>query len=340
MPFTPERSTINQRIQIGAESTSALGTSVAATKLIECFDWQLGIEAEVNFYTPTGRKYPSTQEENEEWTSGTLGGNMDYNGIIYPLASIVGSVAPVAHLASATAKDWIFIPPVTGSIVPQAYTIEQGDTVRAHKLSYGLFTQWGYKGTRKDFTTSGKLIGQLLADGITMTASPTAIVLAPMVSKHFNVYLDPTSAALGTTLLTRVLSLEYNMENVYGPAWFLNRATPSWTAHVDMKPKATLKLKLEADSTGMSILPTYVQAGATAYVRLQALGNQIASDGPGTINNTFQHDMAVKMGKPSNFEDQDGIFAIEWECTVVEDPAWGTAGQSQKITVTSLIGAL
>src|SRR6266496_436531 len=105
MPWTPERSSINQRLQFGAESTSSLGTNVAATKLLQCFDVVLGPMADVMMYSPTGRKYPSSQIENSEWVEGTLGGTLDYNGLIYALASACGSAAPIAHGASATAKD-------------------------------------------------------------------------------------------------------------------------------------------------------------------------------------------------------------------------------------------
>jgi hypothetical protein len=53
--------------------------------------------------------------------------------------------------------------------------------------------------------------------------------------------------------------------------------------------------------------------------------------------NTFQHDMAIKIGKPSTFADEQGVFAIEWDCPIVEDPAWGKA---QMVTVTNLLTAL
>lgn len=340
MAWTPERTTINQRVQIGAEAPTALGTNVSAGKLLECFDWQLGIAGDVNFYTATGHKYPETQEENTEWVDGTLGGNLDYNGVIYPLAGTMGNVAAVAHGASATAKDWIFIPPVNGSIVPRTYTIEQGDAVRAHKVNYGLFTEFGYKGTRKDFTCSGKLISQPLQDGITMTASPATVAIAPVVAKQVSVWLDSTSAGIGTTQLTRVLSVDYLFTNLYGPLWTINRSTVGWTAHVDLMPKATMKLKVEADANGMALLG-YLQSGVTYYLRVQAMGSTaIATDGPGNIFNTFTHDMAVKVGKPSTFADDQGVFAIEWELTIVEDPLWGASGQSQIVTVTNLIGAL
>src|SRR5258707_6386141 len=336
MPF--ERTTVNQKVQIGAESTSALRTSVAALKLVQCFSWQFQIEADVVFYTPTGRKYPSTQEENMEWTSASMSGTFDYNCSIYPLAGAMGSVTPVAHGPSVTAKDWISSPPLSGSVLPQTYTIQQGDSVRAHALSYGLFTDWGYKGTRKDFTTAGKLIGQKLADAATLPSSPTAVALAPVVASQVNVYLDPTYGALGTTQLLRVLAIEFDMSNIYAPLWVLNRATPSWTAHVDTLPKTSGKLKVEADAAGMAML-AYLQSGATYYLRMDALGAQIASDGTGAspIYNEIKHDMAIKFGKPTAFADDSGVFAIEWTFELVEDSVWG---HSQQITATNLLTAL
>jgi len=425
MPWNPERSTVNQRVQIGAESNTALGTVVAASKLLECFDWVFGLEADINLYRPTGHKYDNVQEENTEWASGTVGGNLDYNGAIYALASIWGAATPVAHGASAVAKDWIFTPPTSGSIVPQTYTIQQGDAVRAHQVSYVLFTDFGYKGTRKDFSMSGKVLTQPLVDGITLTASPTPVAIAPVVAKQANVYMDTTSAALGTTLMTRVLAIDFAMTSTYGPLWVLNRATIGWTAHVDTVPSAKFKLKVEADVNGMALLPNYLQTGNTAYVRVQSQGNVIdnnqtvslgapsagtftltykgqttagiafnatgatvqtallllstlpagtisvtgGASGPYVISmltslatdttaftgngagltggtflitqtqayNVFQHDMALKIGKPAPFSDDQGVFATEWECTVVEDPTWAKA---QTATVTNLITAL
>jgi len=54
-------------------------------------------------------------------------------------------------------------------------------------------------------------------------------------------------------------------------------------------------------------------------------------------NNLFRHDMAVKVSNVSDFADNGGVYAIEWELTLVEDGGWGKA---QTGTVTNLITAL
>lgn len=336
MTWTPERSSVNQQVQIGAESTTALGVAVPAGKRIQCFDWVFGINGDIQRLVATGHKYTSVQEENTEWVDGTLTGTMDYNGVIYPLASVMGSATPVAHGSSATANDWIFTPPITGSIVPQTYTVQQGDSTHAHSMSYVIFTQFGYKGDRKSLNVSGTMISQPISDGITLTSSPTAIALNPIVAKQVNVYLDSTSNNLGQTKLLKVMQYDYTMSGVYGPFWPINRSNVGFTSHVDLPPTCTIKLMVEADTSGMALL-NYLQTGTTYYLRVQGQGSQIAGDGPGAVYATFTHDMAIKIGKPSTYQDKDGIFAIEWECIIVEDPTWG---KSQTVTVTNLITAL
>lgn len=337
MAYTPERASINQLVQIGAESNTALGTPVACGKLLECFDWVFGINGDITQYAATGHKYDGVSEQNTEWTDFTVGGLMDYNGVLYPLCSIMGATTPVAHMSSTTAKDWILTPPITGGIVPQTYTAQQGDAVRAHQVAYGLFTDFGYTLTRKDIKLNGtKGFAQAIDDGATMTSNPVAVALAPMVAKQFNVYLDSTSAGLGTTQLLKALQVDYAFAGVYNPFWPINRSNISFTSHVDVKPKSSVKLKVEADSVGMGLL-TSLRQGTTQYLRVDAQGAQIASDGPGAVYNGFQHDMAIKIGKPSTFSDDSGIFAIEWDCDVVEDSTWGKA---QTITVTNLLTAL
>ena len=331
-----ERATVNQKIQLGVESTAAPGTIVAATKIFECFDWQIGVEADVNFYRGTGHKFPGTQEENKEWSAMTIGGNLDYNGLPYLMSSIYGSITPVAAGASTTAKKWIATPPLTGPITPQTYTIEQGDpTTRAHRFGYGLITKFGYKGTRKDFTVTADGVGQALIDGVTLASTGlTTVPIAPVVSKHVNVYLDSTFGGLGTTQLLKVLSVDFLSDMSYDLFYPLNRSQPSFTSQVDVAPKTSIKLKVEADSFGMALLG-YLRAGTLYYLRVDCVGNVI--DVANSINNGFQHDMAIAIGKPTKFADDAGIFAIEWDCMIMEDATWGKA---HTMTATNLITAL
>jgi hypothetical protein len=331
------RMAVNQKVQLGVESTP--GTGVAGTKLLEMFNWMPGVEADVKSFPPTGFKYPTEQIEDKEWSSWAFDGNMDYNGIVYPIASVFGAPTITAHGGSATAKDWAFTPPSTGATAVQTYSLEQGDSVRAHKTYYSLFTDWGYKINRNgaEFSTTGTLIAQLLQDGSTMTSSPTAIALAPAASKHVSIYLDTASGSLGGTQFPgNILSFDYSFASAYSVFWSIDRSTTSWKKHVDIRPTTTINMLVEADSNGMALL-TYLQSQATYFMRVDAQGSQIATDGPSTVLNEFAHDMAVKWGKPAKFSDDQGLFAIGFSGTVVHDPTWNAA---QKLKLTNLLTAL
>src|SRR6266702_190526 len=129
----PNRASINIKSQVGVASTS--GTADAASTVLHAFDFKSGIKPAITMIGASGRKYDSSQEENKEWMAGTLSGSMDFNHLPYLLSSAWGIISPAAHGASATAKDWIGTPPVTGSVAPTTYTFEQGDSVRAHKFT-------------------------------------------------------------------------------------------------------------------------------------------------------------------------------------------------------------
>jgi hypothetical protein len=333
----PDRMAVNQKVQIAAETTP--GTGVAANKLLEMFSWGPGIEADVAEFAPTGFKYVTEAIEEKEWMSHDFSGNMDYNGLVYPISSVFGSAAITAHLASTTAKDWKFTPPSTGATSVVTYSIEQGDAVRAHKSYYNLWTDWGYKINRngKEFSTNGKLIAQAIQDGITLTGSPTAISLAPAASKQVLIYLDTTSGGLGVTPFAgEILQFDYSFQTAYSVYWSIDRTKTSWAKHVDVRPVSTINMLVEADAAGMALL-TSLQSQTNGFLRVDAQGSQIANDGPGAIVNEFIHDMAIKWGKPQKFEDNQGIFAINFSGRIVHDTTWGSA---QKVTLTNLLTAL
>jgi hypothetical protein len=427
MTFNPEISTINQTVQFGVETTP--GTAVPANKRIDNLACKFGAKGEFKRTSGTGRKYPSVQQLNAEWVEGSFDGSMDYNSMLYPITSAMGVTTPSAHGASAVAKDWVVDASLSGAKQPQTLSIEQGDSIRAHKFAYGLVKKIGYKLNRKtDASISGDILAQSITDGITMTGSPTPVTLAPITGQHFNFYLDPTFGALGTTQLLKVLKAEFNMDSIYGPAWYLNRSLSSFSAHVDLNPNASLKFAIAADATGMASLGD-MRTGVTKFARIEAQGgvidnNQTVTIGGGAVSgnftlsykgqttaniaysasltaatvqtayqllstvltgctvsgpnggpyiftyvgalatdttamtatnvsltggtptivvtqtqayNRFWHDMAIKIGQPSEWGDADGVYMIEYTCDIFEDGSWGHAHQ---FTLTNLITAL
>jgi hypothetical protein len=428
MTFTPEASSINVTNQVGVETTP--GTAVPANKRIDNLMYKFGVKGDFKETSGTGRKYPSVQQLNAEWVEGSFDGSLDYNSILYPFTGAMGVTTPVAHGASAVAKDWIIDASLSGAKQPQTLSFEQGDpAVRAHKFAYGLTTKLGYKFSRKtDASMSGSILAQAVTDGITLTGAPTPVVLSPIAGQHFDLYLDSTSAGLGVTQVLKSLSAEFNMDGIYGPAWYINRSNPSFSAHVDLNPTASVKFMVAADAAGMASLGD-MRTGVTKFLRVEAQGpvidnNQTVTIGGGatsgnftlsykgqttaniayaptltaaTVQTAYQllstvltnctvsgpnggpfvftytgplatdttamtatnvsltggtptivvtqtqiyarfwHDMAIKIGQPSEWQDSNGVYAIEWTCSIFEDATWGHAHMA---TITNLLTAL
>jgi hypothetical protein len=327
------RSTVNQNTQIGFETTP--GTIVPANRLLEMYTVKFGVKADVKTFRAQGRKYPSVAVENTEMTEGTFSGELDYNGIVYLIHALIAPITLTLHAPSATVSDWGPISPaLSGNYGPKTFSIEHGDSIRAEKAGYGLFTGLTYKIVRKEaLAIEAPFMAQQITDGITLTASPTIVALQPSVGKHYNIYIDPTSAAIGTTLLLNPMELEYNSSDYYTQFWPIVRANASWISQIDQAPKVEVKLTIEADTVGMSFL-TQLQTGAYLYMRVDAVGPII--DIPNSINASFRHDMALKVTNIQDFADKDGVYSTQFTFVLAEDSGW-SGGTAEKFSGTTLL---
>jgi len=332
------RASVNQQVQIGPEVTP--GTAVAAGKLLVAFSWTMGLKVTTKQFRGTGRQYASASAVLTEMSAGKIAGPGDFAQLVYPLSSLWGSATPTLHSPSTTAYDWIWTPPLTGSYAANAktYTVQVGDSVDAEQYAYVCFTGFGYSFDRKqEVAIDCDLLSQTFTDGITMTATPTEVEQSPMAGAQFNVYLDTTSAGIGTTLLTDPLKVDYKASGYYDPYWPINRAAQSFTSLVDKEKKHELKLALQANSTGIAVKGNYLETGDRAYVRVSGQGSVI--DSGNSIHASMQHDMAVFCSEVAEFSDVDGVYAVEYTFQVAEDSAWAS-GTAQKMTLTNLVATL
>lgn len=330
------RASVNQQVQLGVEATA--GVSVPANKLIDAWTWTFGEKAATKQFTATGRKNPSASELLTEFSQGKISGQGDYQVLAYLLSSVYGKVTAAAHSPSLTAYDWIFAPPLAGAASPQTFTVQNGDSVDAEQYAYLIFSGWGYSFDRKqEVQITGDWFAQTFTDGVTLTATPTAVALQPMTGAQANVYLDSTSANIGTTLLTAPLKVAFAASNYYGQFWPINRTNASFTSHVDLMPKNELKLTLEADSVAIANRASYLQTGDKVYVQVDVQGG--LADVANSVHYEMKHQMACFVSDMAEFSDVDGVFAVEYTLVVAEDPAWGT-GTAQKLTLTNLLSTL
>jgi hypothetical protein len=149
---------------------------------------------------------------------------------------------------------------------------------------------------------------------------PAAMTEAPIIPEHISIYLDDTAAALGTTLLTRVLSLNWSLASRFGPIWPINRAKTSFDGHVETEPEGSVEMTMEADAVGMALL-TAARAGTKKFLRIEAVGP--------TIEDAYTYklivDLCVVVSEPGEFSDEEGVYAIPWTFRIAHDSTWGKA---------------
>lgn len=313
-----DRASIFEGVQIGVETTP--GTAVAANKKLQSMSIRPGVRTEITKFRPSGVKFHTLTAQNKEWVEAAIEGQPTYTEIIYPLSSIMAGSVDSGDGGTPVAYTWTFGIAANGADTTKTFTIEQGSSLRAHKFTYGLVTALNFEFNRSELRMAGSMVGQRLTDNITMTASPTSLALVPILPNHVTVYLDNNAAGLGTTDLERVLSASLEISDRFGQLWTLNAANESWAAHIETAPTVKVKLKVEADATGMALLET-MRTGDSKFMRIDAVGNAINAE----TDYQFKLDLALKVTNVSDFADEDGIFAIEWEFDVVYDATWGKA---------------
>lgn len=326
----PDRAHINEVTQIGLEVTP--GTSVIANKLLTSTSFTLGVEGEADAFRPDGHKWNSLVAPNTEWTSFRIEGRPTYTEMPYLLESICG--APVTTAAGTTGKKRVYTISDIAADTPKTFTIEKGSAVRASKLTYGLVTEMGMVfGRRNGVTLTGAGIGQLLTDGVTLTPTPTALPLVPILGRQLDVYIDPTSATLGTTKMLRAFAVEPAIGNKYGPVWPINSTVPSWAGHVELVPTGTLRIRLEADAAGMAYLSQY-RTGGLIFMSVKAIGPIYEA----AFANEFTWEAALGIRRITDFgADEDGVTIVQYETEFVQDATWNKAMQ---ITVQNGVGTL
>lgn len=312
-----DRAHINETVQIGLETVH--GTAVPAARLLSSMSITLGIEGESDAFRPDGHKWASLVAPNTEWTSFHLEGKPTYNELPYALASIAG--VPVETVVG-TGKKRVYTIQNTAADAPTTLTIEKGSAVRASRITYGLLTELGLVFGRKNgISVTGAGIGQLLTDGIAMTAAPVALPLVPILGRQLDVYIDNDAASLGTTKMLRAFAVEPAIGNKYGPVWPIDSAQSSFAGHVETVPTGTLRLRLEADATGMAYLAQY-RSGDLIFVRVAAVGPEFEAG----QNYEFSYDTALGIRRVTDFgADEDGVTIVQFETDFVADATWGKA---------------
>lgn len=324
--------TVFQSAQWGLEVTP--GTNVAADTKIDAFGVSFtpsGGEAEV--FRPEGMKFATgVIPAADELTDLAIEGKLDYNCIVYLLASLINYAAP-AQQAATVAYLWTFTPDSDGPDTKKTYSLEKGSSITAAEVSYGLITGLTLTFNRTGITLSGTGIAYRQADGISLTGAPDEIAIEWCLPANVNVYLEDTQAALaGGSALTTLKEVEWHLTGKYGADWNLVAAQTSFNDTVELPSDHGGYIQVTKDSDAEA-LRTKARAGDIKWLKISVDGDNIED----TYDYGFDLTVPLKFTSPGEEADQDGVYAMTFPFSAVHDSTWG---KSLEILVMNIVDTL
>lgn len=284
---------IGRTTQVGVETVPGTAPAGGATKQLTDLTIALDPTFSVSEVRGTGRRFDaSVNPTGQESTGGKLGGGLGYNSFVYPASMIWGAATITTPSGGVNARQWQWIPALTGSITPQTMDIEQGDSLDAEQALNAILTDIGVDFTRAAVAPSGTLLAKALNKasaggpftGMT-TSGVTAIPIVPVLPVQWNAYMDDLATNIGNTQLLRCFHGGLTYSGSYLPFFPLNSSINSFAGVADDAAlKTTALIELMKDSVGEGLW-AQARAGQKKYIRFEAVSGQLV-DNYSTLSTT------------------------------------------------------
>lgn len=164
--------------------------------------------------------------------------------------------------------------------------------------------------------------------GVTVTETLKGGAISEVAAKimypmQFSVYSDTTGAGIGTSKLLYCYEFSIEPSERIARTRPVNASTSSDSVVETEDAAHNVSMTLGADATADAYLAS-LRAGTTAFIRLEAIGDEIATSG---VKYTMQHDMAIKITSVDAYQSSDGVHVLPISGQVVRDGTWGKAMQ-------------
>lgn len=310
------RATIFQGLQLAAEPIA--GQITPAT--VRLLSLQCDPDPNIPLKTDRlmGTKAFTATQQGKEYTTSKISGYLDFNAILYLLASQIG--VPGAPIALAGgAYQWNFRLDEINPASPQTYTAEVGNGSAASRFGYAVVDGFTIKHAKEDASVDGTMFGQAVGDNITMTQNVPDLpaVAAPFKLARVSMGLTPNAF----TKLQGSISGEIRLNAHWKPAFFQDDANPSFTGVVETVPDYGMQIVSEMNSDADALLSD-LRNDQIVYVQKQWTGPLIALGTP-NIYHLLQVTMPVKVTKQAR-GNHDDVYGATFDLVAAHDSAFGT----------------
>lgn len=222
--------------------------------------------------------------------SGTGPFTVTFQGILYrtPLA-LTGDFsslenpgnASVTGTAGSTSRRWSMNLSGVAASTFDSFTVEKGQAaglcvrvagVRVDELEMTFVPD-------KSIDIKAKAFGQEMADGVTITASPTNIAYKPLSPRNVGVYLATSEAGLVSGAKIQPLELKWKIGNRHTPFFTLDPDEVSYRDIAERGIMLTGQFTVEHNSAADAYM-TALRAGTVYYLRVEVTGETIETGYP------------------------------------------------------------
>ncbi len=311
-----ERGTVFQGLQWGVETTP--GVIVPATKRILSLQTDPEPIIPVSTYRPYGNKSYTETQSGQEMTEANFSGILDFMTMPYLLAAHIGNAPAAPVTLSGGAYQWDFLLNETTPNTPTTLSCEVGGSQGASRFGYGFIPDLDMTFAKEEASITGKIIGQLLGDNITITPNCPELPAVAMPPKLARISLGTAPGSL--TKLTRVISAKVTMTGHFVPAFFRDDTAASYSGIVEKAPDYMFQIVNELGSDTDALLAG-LRNDTLFYLQVMVTGNLIGSG----VYNSFYITMPVKVQKQPTREDHDGVYGATYDFIGAHDPTFGAA---------------
>ena len=270
----PVMATLNEIVQLGVETVAGSPPAGGSNRQMRHLTYKIDPDFQYAMYRGSGQRFNSVQTLKQEQSKWVLGGPISYTELAYPMSGLWGQPVFTTPTNGVLARQLNWSPKITGAQGGVTLQLQNGEAAtRVRQFNYGVQTglELTFKRSGDSIVSGGAGFGQQVQPNVVLTAAPTVQTQLPAPPINWNVFLDTSSANIGVTAIGQCVEVQFKTSGWYGPIYYLVRGNPSYGAVVDMPPVTTCLLRIIPD---VAVDNYWIQAraGATAYIRLDAVG--------------------------------------------------------------------
>lgn len=330
-------SMVNQIFQLQKETVSGTAITSAMIRPASLKATPGYATGDASIFKASGYKVGTAPILGSRTGTWNIEGVQDFNALGLVAASVFGPPVTTTPGGGTTSKQHVFTPLANAADAMRTYTAQWGaaSPAKTVQATYFVFQSLALQiAYGKLGITSGAISRELDETATLVTAGTTVMPAQIIPPVGYDVYIDDTWAALGTTKALSVYDLSVTAPDKYVMDQPINSTTNGFASLIESDSLAyAVSAQVGFDASGVALVGAWRQ-GTLKYIRIKVTGPIIE----GAIPYSLIYDFCVVLNKADTFTAASGgpVVVIPFSGEMIADPV---TGNFAKLTLVNLITA-